>query len=126
MAGDCAFHLPTFSSMAPSLFNWGAPVDITMPPSGDGTVPPWTDLTFNPLGLYNLCRRIGILAGEPGIFTRYQSHFKAADVAWFAAGASEDNNHYIPANTFHQAFAIWQRRQKVVEAGAVTSPKNYF
>ena len=112
--------------MAPSLFNWGTPGDITMPPSRDGTVPPWTDLKFNPLGLYNLHHHIGILAGEPGIFTRYQSCFEAADVAWFAAGASEDNNHHVPANTFHQAFAIWQKRQKVAEAGVVTSSKNYF
>ena len=103
--------------MAPSLFNWGAPVDITMPPSGDGAVPPWTDLKFNPLGLYNLRRHIGILAGEPGIFTRYQSRFEAADVAWFAAGASEDNNHHVPADTFHQAFAIMRSNLPSGEEG---------
>jgi hypothetical protein len=89
-----------------SKFKWGAPINIPMPPSGDGELPPWTDLKFNPLGIYNLRRRIGVLAREPGVFTRYQHQFEAADVAWFAAGASEDNNHHIPADSFHHAFDI--------------------
>jgi hypothetical protein len=94
--------------MAPSTakFKWGIPVNIPMPPSGDGELPPWTDLKFNPLGIYNLRRRIGALAGEPGVFTRYQHRFEAADLAWFAAGASEDDDHHIPADSFHQAFDI--------------------
>ena len=60
--------------MAPSTpkFKWGVPVNIPMAPSGDGELPPWTDLKFNPLGIYNLHCHIGALAGECGAFTRYQ------------------------------------------------------
>jgi hypothetical protein len=89
-----------------SKANWGAPVSIPVPPYGDGDIPPWSDLKFNPLGIYNLRRRIGVLASERGIFNMYQHQFEAADIAWFAAGTSEDNDHYIPANTFHHAFDI--------------------
>jgi hypothetical protein len=89
-----------------SKFKWGIAVNIPVPPFGDGGLPQWADLKFNPLGIYNLHCRIGALAGEPGVFTRYQQWFETADIAWFAAGTSEDNNHHVPADTFHQSFDI--------------------
>ncbi|KAF8230973.1 hypothetical protein L208DRAFT_1378310 [Tricholoma matsutake] len=46
-----------------SKFKWGVPVSIPVPPYGDGDIPPWSDLKFNPLGIYNLCHHIGVLAG---------------------------------------------------------------
>jgi hypothetical protein len=87
-------------------FKWGVPVTIPIPPFGDGEVPSWSDLKFNPLGIYNIRRRIGALANEPGIFTRYQHRFEAADIAWFAAGTSEDGNHHVSTDTFHHAFNV--------------------
>ena len=89
-----------------SKFKWGGPINIPMSPSSDGELPPWTNLKFNLLGIYNLHHHIGVLAQEPGVFTRYQHQFKAADVAWFAAGASEDNNHYIPVDSFRRTFDV--------------------
>jgi hypothetical protein len=43
---------------------------------------------------------------EPGIFTRYKNSFLGSDIAWFAAGASEDNKHHIQRDTFHPLFTI--------------------
>ena len=98
-----------FFVMAPTnskKFNWGIPVSIPVPPFGNGDVPAWTDLKFNPLGIYNLCRRLGVLAKEPGVFTQYQHRFEASNIAWFAAGTSEDGNHHIPDDSFHVAFNV--------------------
>ena len=87
-------------------FKWGVPVTIPIPPFGDGEVPSRSDLKFNPLGIYNIRHRIGVLANEPGIFTHYQHRFEAADIAWFAAGTSEDGNHHVSTDTFHHAFNV--------------------
>jgi hypothetical protein len=81
-------------------------VSISVPPFRDGDVLAWTDLKFNPLGIYNLHCQLGVLAKEPGIFTRYQHWFEASDIAWFAAGTSEDGNHHIPDDSFHVAFNV--------------------
>jgi hypothetical protein len=77
-----------------------------MPSFGDSDLPLWANLKFNPLGIYNLHHHIGALASEHGVFTRYQQWFKAADIAWFAAGSSEDNHHHIPADTFYVPSSI--------------------
>jgi hypothetical protein len=66
----------------------------------------WSDLKFNPLGLYSLRQRIGMLCDQRGIFTRYQQSFLASDIAWFAAGASEDKSHDVQQNTFHSLFGV--------------------
>lgn len=97
--------LPLLSphDMIPNIFGWSS---NAIPPGGDGAIPPWSELKFNPLGIYNLRRRIGLLSCEPGIFTHYQHRFEAADVAWFAAGTSEDGNHYVHPDLFHEAFNI--------------------
>ena len=80
---------------------------LLQPPVGYGGQPlPWSDLKFNPLGLYSLRRRLGMLSDQRGIFTRYQQSFLASDLAWFAAGASEDKMHHVQPNTFHSLFGV--------------------
>ena len=82
---------------------------LSQPPSGigHGGLPlPWSDLKFNPVGLYSLRQRLGMLSNQPGIFTRYQQSFLASDLAWFAAGASEDRTHHVRMNTFHPLFGV--------------------
>jgi hypothetical protein len=44
------------------------------------------------------------LPNESGIFTQFRNSFLASDIAWFAAGASEDNTDYIQSNSFHPLF----------------------
>jgi hypothetical protein len=83
---------------------WGIPNDIPVPPGGDGAVPPWPELKFSPLGVYNLRRRIGVFPEEPGIFMRYRDRFLHTDVAWFASGLHNDGQHGTSHNTFHSLF----------------------
>lgn len=87
-------------------FTWGVPVTIPCPPGGTGPIPDWAELKFNPLGVYNLRRRLGALRREPGVFTEYQRNFTAADIAWFAAGAATDDTHQSGCRGFHQLFDI--------------------
>jgi hypothetical protein len=56
-----------------------------------GPPPAWSQLKFNPVGLYSLRCHLGLIPQEPGIFQHYQQSFLAAEIAWFAAGLSEDN-----------------------------------
>jgi hypothetical protein len=55
-------------------------------------------LQFNPLGLFDLRRRIGIFQPNPSIWNVYGHRFISSDVAWFAAGKNSDGQHY-PAST---------------------------
>ncbi|KAJ6552542.1 hypothetical protein B0H10DRAFT_1957902 [Mycena sp. CBHHK59/15] len=96
--------------MASSSWNWGLPgIHVPHPPTDNShdlsaLPPPYEDLKFNPLGLYNLRRRLGVLASEPGIFNTYQQRFEDADIAWLASGASEDGTHAIGPSAFFPAF----------------------
>jgi hypothetical protein len=83
---------------------WGTHIDIPVPPGGTGDVPAWSDLKFNPLGIYNLRRRLGALQHEPGVFMRYKSNFASSDVAWFSAGMHNDGQHMTPRDTYHPLF----------------------
>jgi hypothetical protein len=83
----------------PSLYLEHPPVASAQPLA-------WSDLKFNPLGLYSLRQRLGLLSDQRGIFTRYQQSFLASDIAWFAAGASEDKKHHVHPNTFHSLFGV--------------------
>ncbi|KAF8874790.1 hypothetical protein BD779DRAFT_1678569 [Infundibulicybe gibba] len=87
-----------------SNLHWETDINISAPPGGDGPLPSWDQLKFNPLGIYNLRRRLGAFPTEPGIFTAYKSRFEAADVAWFAAGLSVDGKHELPKDSFHPLF----------------------
>lgn len=83
---------------------WGVPVDLPAPPGSGGNIPPWTDLKFNPLGIFNLRRRLGALPREPGVFMQHKSRFLASDIAWFAAGLHNDGQHLTSRDTFHPLF----------------------
>ncbi|KAJ7142729.1 hypothetical protein C8R44DRAFT_974318 [Mycena epipterygia] len=80
-------------------YNWQTPgVDYPPPAPRDGYGPnllpiAWDRLKFGPIGLYDLRRRIGAMPTEPGVFQQYRSRFLAANIAWFAAGASTDGKH---------------------------------
>lgn len=77
----------------------------------------WLDLKFNPVGLYNLRKCLGMLSKEPGIFRRYQQAFMVSDLAWFAAGASEDKTHHVQLNTFHPLFRISRENMPTGSSG---------
>lgn len=83
---------------------WGTPIDIPIPPGGEGDVPDWSDLKFNPLGIYNLCHHLGALQRKPGTFMKYKSHFLSSDIAWFSAGIHKDGQHVMPRDTYHPLF----------------------
>jgi hypothetical protein len=83
---------------------WGIPNDMPVPPGGDGPVPPWTDLKFNPLGIYNLRRRLGALCQEPGVFMHHKDRFLSSDIAWFSGGLHNDGQHSTSRDTFHSLF----------------------
>ena len=80
---------------------------LSQPPVGYGRQPlPWSDLKFNPLGLYSLRQCLGMFSDQPGIFTWYQQSFLVSDLAWYAAGASKDRVHHVRPNTFHPLFSV--------------------
>jgi hypothetical protein len=84
---------------------WRVPNDMPIPPGGDGPiVPHWSDLKFNPLGIYNLRRRLGALSHEPGTFMRYKQNFLHSDIAWFTTGLHNDGQHGTARDTFHSLF----------------------
>ena len=62
------------------------PTSVPTPPGADTPIPDWSLLKFNPLGIYNLRRHLGVVSDQPGLFKRYQDRFLASDIAWFAAG----------------------------------------
>ena len=82
-------------------FSWPIPVNIPVPPGGNEKLIPWSQLKFNPLGLYHLRRWQGVFPTERGFFIANQPWFEAADVAWFAAGMHEDGIHDHPRDHFH-------------------------
>lgn len=85
---------------------WGTPVDIPVPLGGESNVlPRWSELKFNPLGLFNLRRHLGAFPAEQGIFMRYKHRFLGSDIAWFSAGLHKDGNHATPSNTYHSLFS---------------------
>ncbi|KAF8200636.1 hypothetical protein K438DRAFT_1966103 [Mycena galopus ATCC 62051] len=80
-------------------WNWGiAGLVIPVPAVRDGIgpsqiVPSWSRLKFSPIGVFDLCRRLGVHASEGGVFQRYRDRFLTSDIAWFAGGASTDGLH---------------------------------
>jgi hypothetical protein len=83
---------------------WGIHVDIQAPPGATDEVTAWQDLKFNPLGLYDLRRRLGVLRDQRGTFVQHQHRFLASDIAWFVAGSHDDGNHQTESNSFHPMF----------------------
>jgi hypothetical protein len=79
-------------------------VSIPTPSNAPDTPASFDSLKFNPVGLYDLRRRQGVLQSPRGIFNKYQSKFLASDIAWFAAGIHNDGQHQVPPGHFHPAF----------------------
>ena len=71
-------------------WNWGIPVAIPEPPNAGAQPLGWDDLKFNQIGLFDIRRRIGVFASEPGVYDKHRTQFNAADLAWFASGLSTD------------------------------------
>jgi len=86
---------------AETPFCWPIPVNILVPPGGNGKIIPWSELKFNPLGLYHLRRWQGVFPNERGFFAANQAKFSAADIAWFAAGMHNDGQHSHAKDHFH-------------------------
>ncbi|KAJ7294038.1 hypothetical protein C8J57DRAFT_1491390 [Mycena rebaudengoi] len=97
---------------APYIHNWDAtsidklptqpPTHIGLPAKKPLT---WENLKFNPLGCFDLRRRLGIFKHLPLLWNTYRQRFLASDLAWLAAGASDDNKHHLGARqTFHPQF----------------------
>jgi hypothetical protein len=55
------------------------------------------ELKFTPVGAYDLWRHLG---AEVPFFNRWRHRYTTADLAFLAAGASEDGQHQVPANEF--------------------------
>ena len=85
---------------------WGTSVHIPAPLNAPDNPIPFERLKFNPIGLYDLQRRLGVLATSRGIFTQYQHNFLASDHACFAAGCHNNGNHDVPTGEFHPFFKI--------------------
>ncbi|KAJ7603380.1 hypothetical protein DFH06DRAFT_1350240 [Mycena polygramma] len=104
--------------------DWGTPGIQIDPPLNSQGKPPgsalleWTDLKFNPLGLYDLRRHLGVLPTEPGIFTAFQGRFEAADYAWLAAGTSTDGRHRVQIDRFFTEQLTLRSSLPFGEAGA--------
>ncbi|KAJ7726206.1 hypothetical protein B0H16DRAFT_1894840 [Mycena metata] len=95
----------------PFVHNWGIP-EIRRPPlapPSNGQYPgrnplPLHGLRFNPLGAFDLRRHLGIFPHDPSIWNTYRQRFLAADIAWLATGASDDNQHEPGARGFFPEF----------------------
>ncbi|KAJ6463584.1 hypothetical protein DFH09DRAFT_1347255 [Mycena vulgaris] len=92
---------PLAPSNAPFVHNWNAPQHRNLPdppPSHEGyptSAPlPLHRLHFNPLGMYELRRHLGVFQSNPNQWNSYRSRWLSADLAWFASGASEDGQHH--------------------------------
>lgn len=92
-----AFAMPNFS--------WGTPGIEIPPPTATSLTQPvprtFSKLSFDPQGVYDLRRMLGALPPYPGQYTTNQFRFNAADVAFFAAGCSNDGKHVTAHDEFH-------------------------
>ena len=85
-------------------WNWGIPVTISEPLGASPQPQGWNLLKFNQIGLFDLRRRIGVFASEPGVYNDHRARFDAADLAWFAAGLSTEVLH-LAQNAFPPEFS---------------------
>jgi hypothetical protein len=85
-------------------WSWGIPVSIPEPHGASPQPQRWNQLKFNQIGLFDLRRRIGAFASEPGVYEEYRSRFDAADLTWFAAGLSTEVLH-LAKNSFPPEFS---------------------
>ncbi|KAJ7220385.1 hypothetical protein C8J57DRAFT_1536863 [Mycena rebaudengoi] len=90
--------------MTTPVINWGAPGVFISPPNTRYPLPttptPWESLEFHPLGAFELCRHLTAHTDEPGRFNQFKSKFLASDIAFLAAGASDDGLHSVRTTEF--------------------------
>jgi hypothetical protein len=98
-------------------WNWGIPVAISEPPGASAQPLAWDLLKFNQIGLFDVRRRIGVFATEPGVYDRHRAQFDAADLAWFAAGLSTDVLH-LTQNAFPPEFDVLRQGMPLGQAGS--------
>lgn len=92
-------------------------VGIWEPPSARPMPLAWDQLKFNPLGLFDLRRRLGVLPSQPNIFATFRDRFIASDIAWLATGIAGDGAHRVPADTFHPQFLEIRNEYPIGSAG---------
>ena len=97
-------------------WNWGIPVSILEPPGASPQPQAWNKLKFNPTGLFDLRRRIGVFASEPGVYNDHCTRFNAADLAWFAAGLSTEVLH-LTQNAFAPEFSTLRQTTPTGQVG---------
>ena len=79
--------------------------------SADGAIV--TPSSFNSISL----ARLRSYLGKDAVYQAHKDRFDTADFAWFVAGASRDNRHALPPNTFH---TMWEN------ARCVAGMSNFF
>ncbi|KAJ7433567.1 hypothetical protein FB451DRAFT_1196097 [Mycena latifolia] len=89
------------STAAPFVYNWNTMSHRLLPvppPSHEGfphAQPlPLHRLNFNPLGVFDLRRRIGVFTNDLSTWNSYARRWRVSDIAWLASGASEDGRHH--------------------------------
>ncbi|KAJ7236998.1 hypothetical protein C8J57DRAFT_1529799 [Mycena rebaudengoi] len=96
--------------MARYHWNWGLPgTNVPFPPGPGHSEPSplpldYSQLKFNPIGLYDLRRLQGVLISQPGVYNTHKDRFDASDMAWSFTGASEDGQHEVAPGKFAAAF----------------------
>ena len=98
-------------------WNWGIPVSIPEPLGAGPQPQKWNQLKFNQIGLFDLRRRIGAFASEPGVYEEHRTRFDAADLAWFAAGLSTEVVH-LTQNAFPPDFSTLRLAAPTGQAGS--------
>ncbi|KAJ7495749.1 hypothetical protein B0H11DRAFT_2227267 [Mycena galericulata] len=113
---------PTSPAQCP-VFNWHVPgVTVPVPPTrvplSATRITPWDRLEFTPAGAYEVRRHLGVDVDEYGRFNLSRDSFLASDIAFLAAGASEDGKH---SDSPYQFFPEFHALYKSTPKGSVGS-----
>ena len=100
-------------------WNWGIPVSIPEPPGAGAQPLGWQHLKFNQIGLFDIRRRIGVFASEPGVYDNHRARFDSADLAWFAAGLSTEVLH-LAQTSFAPEFHTLRQGMPTGQVGSQT------
>ncbi|KAJ7511767.1 hypothetical protein B0H11DRAFT_2214644 [Mycena galericulata] len=109
---------PTSPAQRPASFNWRVPgVTVPVPPTrvplSVTRITPWDRLEFTPAGAYEVRRHLGVDVDEYGRFNLSRDSFLASDIAFLAAGASEDGKHSdFPYQFFPEFHALYKSTPK--------------
>ncbi|KAJ7164605.1 hypothetical protein C8R43DRAFT_1122484 [Mycena crocata] len=117
MAGGQPFtHDWRAPGVEPSKLPSPPPINSLNPPAEEPL--PLELLKFNPLGLYDLRRRLGVYRRNPNVWNKYSDKFTAADLAWLAHGASNDGQHHPAASAgFFPEFEAFRASVAATPAG---------